>query len=665
MTNNRIEELNKLLKHYSDQYYNEGNSDISDLEFDGLVKEYEKLTGEKYKSETAPKKGKKLVDVSHKFPNLVGTLDKAFDVEELFVWWEDLGKLHNKNILITPKYDGNSVVVSFNKDGKLTQALTRGKEGKGLDLTDFFSDITLYSGSEVLRDLKEDEIVGIKCEALITYENFEKISEMEGKSYANPRNMVAGILNSLDGDKYKEYVSLAPIDYTIYNEKTKESYNPTIRTERIDALMHSFRNNMFSNAIMLPYISKTELTKDFMETVYSTYIESRNDLPVMIDGLVIELTNDDVRNKLGRSGDRNNFDIALKFPYMTAETIVEDIQWYIGKTGRFTPVAKVKPVYFNGAEIVNISLSNIDRFKKLNLYKGCPVIVGYRADVMAYLDVKEHVSSRINGKEYFEIPTHCPKCGSPLELNENGTFLFCSNMDCKCNIVGKIVNWFTKLDIKGIKESTVEKMVDYMDEKYNDASILRLYSLTKDDLLSIEGFKEKSADNIIEAIHSKKEIYDYQLFGSLHFKNVGLRTSKDIFSKYEYYEITKEKLMEVEGVSEILAENFINGMEANKKILNEFLSGESHIIIKSYKRTLNTIKVGGELPKIIVFTGFRDKELQESIELKGSKVTSSVSKKTELVITKDVNGSSSKLKKAREASIPIITPEEFKNKYIL
>ena len=173
MTNNRIEELNKLLKHYSDQYYNEGNSDISDLEFDGLVKEYEKLTGEKYKSATAPKKGKKLVDVSHKFPNLVGTLDKAFDVEELFVWWEDLGKLHNKNILITPKYDGNSVVVSFNKDGKLTQALTRGKEGKGLDLTDFFSDITLYSGSEVLRDLKEDEIVGIKCEALITYENFE------------------------------------------------------------------------------------------------------------------------------------------------------------------------------------------------------------------------------------------------------------------------------------------------------------------------------------------------------------------------------------------------------------------------------------------------------------------------------------------------------------
>ena len=477
--------------------------------------------------------------------------------------------------------------------------------------------------------------------------------------------MVAGILNSLDGDKYKEYVSLAPIDYTIYNETTKESYNPAIRTERIDALMHSFRNKHFSNTIMLPYITKSELTKEFMETVYSTYIESRNDLPVMIDGLVIELTNNDVRNKLGRSGDRNNFDIALKFPYMTADTVVEDIQWYIGKTGRFTPVAKVKPVYFNGAEIVNISLSNIDRFKKLNLYKGCPVIVGYRADVMAYLDVKEHVSSRINGKEYFEIPTHCSKCGSLLELNENGTFLFCSNMDCKCNVVGKIVNWFTKLDIKGIKESTVEKMVDYMDEKYNDASILRLYSLTKDDLLSIEGFKEKSADNIIEAIHSKKEIYDYQLFGSLHFKNVGLRTSKDIFSKYEYYEITKEKLMEVEGVSEILAENFINGMEANKKILDEFLSGESHIIIKSYRRTLNTSKVGGELPKIIVFTGFRDKELQESIELKGSKVTSSVSKKTELVITKDVNGSSSKLKKAREAGIPIITPEEFKNKYIL
>lgn len=660
-----IEELKKKLDEYSDKYYNEGNSGIEDHEFDSLVREYETLTGEKYQSETAPRKGKKLVDVSHKFPTLVGTLDKAFDIEELFTWWGNLGKIHDESILITPKYDGNSVVVSFNRNGKLIQALTRGKEGKGLDLTDFFSDVTLNSASEVLRDLKEDEIVGIKCEALVTYKNFEKISEMEGKSYANPRNMVAGILNSLDGVKYKEYVSLAPIDYIVYNETTKKSYNYIGRVERIEALLNSFRLKLFSNTIMLPYIHKRDLPKEFMEDVYSTYIKNREDLPVMIDGLVIELVNDDVRNKLGRSGDRNNFDIALKFPYMTANTVVEDIQWYIGKTGRFTPVAKVKPVYFNGAEIVNISLSNIDRFKKLNLYKGCPVIVGYRADVMAYLDVEKHIDFRIKDKEYFEIPTHCPSCGTKLETNETGTFLFCPNANCKCNVTGKIVNWFTKLDIKGIKESTVEKLVDYMDEKYNDPSILRLYKLTQDELLNIEGFKEKTAENIYNAIHSKKEIYDYQLFGSLLFKNLGIRTSRDIFSKYTYEDINKENLLEVDGVSDILADNFIEGIEVNKEIIDTFMNDNPYIKVFSYKQLLSESVTDKDMPKVVVFTGFRDKELQSEIEKLGSKVTSSVSKNTNVVVTKDINGSSSKLKKARELNIEIITPEDFKNKYIL
>lgn len=660
-----IEELKKKLDEYSDKYYNEGNSGIEDHEFDSLVREYETLTGEKYQSETAPRKGKKLVDVSHKFPTLVGTLDKAFDIEELFTWRNNLGKIHDEEILITPKYDGNSVVVSFDRNGKLIQALTRGKEGRGLDLTDFFSDVTLNSASEVLRDLKEDEIVGVKCEALVTYKNFEKISEMEGKSYANPRNMVAGILNSLDGAKYKEYVSLAPIDYIVYNEITKKSYNYIGRVERIEALLHSFRLKFFSNAIMLPYIHKKDLPKEFMEDVYSTYIKNREGLPVMIDGLVIELVNDDVRNKLGRSGDRNNFDIALKFPYMTANTVVEDIQWYIGKTGRFTPVAKVKPVYFNGAEIVNISLSNIDRFRKLNLYKGCPVIVGYRADVMAYLDVEKHIDFRIKDKEYFEIPTHCPSCGTKLETNETGTFLFCPNVNCKCNVTGKIVNWFTKLDIKGIKESTVEKLVDYMDEKYNDPSILRLYKLTQEELLNIEGFKEKTAENIYNAIHSKKEIYDYQLFGSLLFKNLGIRTSRDIFSKYTYEDINKENLLEVDGVSDILADNFIEGIETNKEIIDTFMNDNPYIKVSSYKQLLSESSNGRDIPKVIVFTGFRDKELQSEIEKLGSKVTSSVSKNTNVVVTKDINGSSSKLKKARELNIEIVTPEDFKNKYIL
>lgn len=662
-----IEELKKKLDEYSDRYYNEGNSGIEDHEFDSLVKEYETLTGEKYQSETAPRKGKKLVDVSHKFPTLVGTLDKAFNTDELFEWYNDLDTVHKSEIIITPKYDGNSVVVAFNNKGKVTQALTRGKEGKGLDLTDFFSNVSITLDSPLIKDLKDEEEIGIKCEALITYKNFDKISELEGKSYANPRNLVAGILNSLDGKKYAEYVSLAPIDYLIYNNETKTPYEDTDRLDRIKRLKKAVRNKELSNSIMLAFIYENKFTKEKMDDVYDVYISNRSGLDVMIDGLVIELVNEASRTKLGRSGDRNNYDIALKFPYMTAKTVVEDILWYVGKTGRFTPVAVVKPVYFNGAEITNISIANLDRFNKLKLYKNCPVIVGYRADVMAYLDVIEDEYDNIpeNERSYYVAPTVCPSCKTKLETNETGTFLFCPNVNCKCNVTGKIVNWFTKLDIKGIKESTVEKLVEYMDEKYNDPSILRLYKLSQDELLNIEGFKEKTAENIYNAIHSKKEIYDYQLFGSLLFKNLGIRTSRDIFSKYTYDDINKENLLEVDGVSDVLADNFIEGIETNKEIIDTFMNDNPYIKVSSYKQLLSESSNGKDIPKVIVFTGFRDKDLQSEIEKLGSKVTSSVSKNTNVVVTKDINGSSSKLKKARELNIEIMTPEDFKNKYIL
>ena len=661
----RKDELEKEIKRASELYYNEGQSNLEDFEFDLLVKEYEELTGEKFKSEVSPKKGKKLVDVSHTFPQLVGTLDKAFDLDEFFEWCDDLDVSHKNEILITPKYDGNSVVVVFNDKGELIQALTRGKEGKGLDLTDFFKHVKI--SGPIVDHMAPTEILGIKCESLITYDNFNKISELEGKSYANPRNLTAGILNSLDGDKYKELAYLAPIDYYYYNKNDSTTYTIGNRIDRLKLLSDAVNDNLLSNSIMLPFESLSKVDMNVMDEIYSRYINNRSGLELMIDGLVIELSDSISRNRLGRSGDRNNYDIALKFPYMTAETTVENIEWYIGKTGRFTPVAIVKPVYFNGAEITNISLSNIDRFTKLKLYKDCPVSIGYRADVMAYLDVIEDKYNDIekSKRQYFEIPTHCPECRTKLQKNETGTYLFCPNMDCKVNIVGKIVNWFTKLDIKGIKESTVEKLVELMQKDGGKATIERLYELKKEDLTSIEGFKDKMAENTINAIHSKKEIYDYQLFGSLHFENLGIRTSRDIFSKYKFEDITREALLEVDGISNILADSFIKGIESNENTIKIFMNENPYIKVNSYKDTLDVDNSENSIPKVIVFTGFRDKELQAKIELKGSKVTSSVSKNTNLVVTKDVNSTSSKIKKARELGIDIMTPEEFKNTYIL
>lgn len=669
-----INKLKEELDKASLQYYNEGESFLTDGQFDEKMKLYEKLSGKEYNTLTEPPKDKRQVNVDHSFEELVGRMSKQYNIEDLREWFINKFSVGNKSdilnagILLSYKKDGNSVTGTFNKDGKLIQMLTRGKDGKGMDLTDFFDDRSIDPSlfKEHLDVFNDDEdLLGIKFEAVITYEDFNKVNQLfPDKNYSNPRNLVAGILRSDDGYKLKHLIKLAPLRMINKNR----TFSRLEDINFIDEFLTGESKLNTPSDLGLFLIEERNLDKviETIEDVYNKIInEERDNLDYMIDGLVIEILDEDARIELGRTNDVNNFDTALKFPNLTQKSKIKDIEFYIAKTGRITPVSVFEPVYFNGAKCDHVSLSNYDRFNELKLGVGSNIIVEYHGDVLSYVILDPEKEKENSTIEPIPFIQECPRCGSPVKINENKTFAFCSNDECPSKVGGKLVNWTTKLGLKGINSSTINKLV----EGNLVETIPDLYSVDLEEAKELGIFGDKSAENFKKSINMRKEIFDYELFGSLLFEGVGRGRCKEInkvipyskimkLSEENKYNKLKGMISEIPGFNLITAESFINGLKNNLDTIHKI----SQILsIKEYK---GEIKVNSNVePKKIVFTGFRDPELKEKLELEGHKITGKASKKTDIVIAKDVTSNSSSVKIAKENGIELLTVEEFKSKY--
>lgn len=652
---NNLNEVQKYLEDQSYIYYNTSDQpELTDEEFDKLLHEYEKFRP--FNGGALPSKGKKLVDVSHSYPELVGTVSKVNNAEEFSEWVYDKN-LNGKNLLITQKYDGNSVLVILAAKGDYLvtkSALTRGKDGKGADLTDFFSHIKIKISDIQVKDIEinEDTEIAIKCEAVMSYDNFNQIDE----EYANPRSIVAGLLNSDDGYKKRKLVNLIPIRINIKGhefDRRKELSlidSITSHSKVFDSLEPRYNFSLYD-----------EHSFEDFQNIYKQLNDDREYGKYMIDGLVIEALDEEDRNRLGRLNDRNKYDVALKFPYMTKKTNVIDIEFDVSEngTGRYTPVVRFEPVYFNGAKCERVSIANYKRFKELQLVKGQEVIIEYRNDVLSYLTPSP--TNEVKG-EPIPFIQNCKYCGEPLQVNENETFVECINNECECRILGVINNYVDKMDIKGIEYSTIKKLFN---AGYLNNGIKSLYEIDKNDIMKVDTFKEKSAQNIIDTIHKDREYYDYDVLGSLGFAGVSKKTFKLISEIYDpqeidYTNLSESDLVDIKGIAKITAQVILNGYKENKDLITFLFT---QLNIKSFKKELDKNKTSGETLNI-VFTGFRDKEFKEQLELKGHKITSSVSGKTNLVITPDPNSGSSKIKKAKEKAIEIINLEEAKIKLL-
>lgn len=650
---NNLDEVKKYLEEQSYIYYNTSETpELTDEEFDKLLKEYEKFRP--FNGGALPSKGKKLVDVSHEYPELVGTVSKVNSVEELGEWIEEKN-LIGKDLLITQKYDGNSVLVILTTNGDYLvtkSALTRGKDGKGADLTEFFSHIKIKKSDVDIKavDLSEDNIdIAIKCEAVMSYDNFNKIDE----EYANPRSIVAGLLNSDDGYKKRKLINLLPLRINISNKNLT-------RQEELNLISAITSHSTVFDKLDPQYNFVMEDEHDYkdFDELYRQIASEREYYKYMIDGLVIEALDEDDRARLGRLNDRNKFDVALKFPYMTKKTNVIDIEFDVSEngTGRYTPVVRFEPIYFNGAKCERVSIANYKRFKELQLVKGQEVIIEYRNDVLSYLTPSP--TNNVTG-EPIPFIDKCKYCGEELEINENETFVSCINNDCECRVQGIINNFVSKMNIKGIEYSTINKL--YKGNKLPNG-IQSLYEIDKDDIMEVDTFKEKSAQNIINTIHKNKDYYDYDVLGSLGLNGVGRTTFKIVTKVYDpqevdYSTLSIKDLSDIKGIANITSEIIINGYNQNKDLI-QFLFNELNV--KSLKKEMEANKDDSVEPMNIVFSGFRDAEFKEHLELKGHKVTSSVSGKTDLLVTPDPNSGSSKIKKAKEKGIRIINIEDAK-----
>ncbi|ASU00113.1 DNA ligase [Bacillus phage PBS1] len=653
----KLEEVKSFLDKASEAYYNTGQEILSDDEFDAIAREFKRLGG-KLDVGANPPKGKGTVDVSHTFAELVGTLDKTNFIYEKNVddpskksveeWLNNiikkLGNDKEFSLGISFKFDGNSVVIEY-KDGKVVRALTRGRNGLGMDLTHVFKDHTI----------KRKDHVGIKYEIIIPWKRYEDLMKDTGVSYANPRSLVSGKLGDDNAYEYYKYMELVPLWVKPYNSTME-------RTEQLEFIEEAFGedNSLFSDYRLIEGVTGNNLTPfmEELEDMYEKYNIERYNLPFMIDGLVIEVLEEDIRNTLGYVNDEPNWATALKFPYMEKTTTVTDFDFTLGDSGIITARVWYEPVTFNGTEHRKQSLQNYKRFKELGLGIGSQILVQYRNDCLSYVVpiLNEH-NKNISPHPYTD---KCPVCGGEVGITKTGAFAYCKNETCEGKTVGKIQNYLTKMDIKGIKESTIVKLHNAGLVK----SITDLYTMDYGKIAEVDGLGAIASINISGAINSKIP-YDYEIIGALGISSFSTSKAKElckVFSVQEMLDILESyypenlinSITQQEGFSDITANYIVEGLQKNKETI-EFLLKREHKVFKTEYE-----KMAGVQAMKIVFTNFRDEAMQIQLEMAGHKITSAVSRKTNIVVTPNPNGNTVKLKKAREYGIRIVSVDEFK-----
>lgn len=332
--------LRKLLTYCNDIYYNSDNdSPLSDAEYDILYKRYNEQSSVPFTSLTPAKEGKKLVNVSHDYPELVGTLAKITNKDELYDWifdkYDELGLKHNEKVkmIYSHKEDGNSICGTFNEDGTPKSFLTRGKDGEGADMTSRFQDINLKLPTKTPHEF------GIKFEAVMTNENFNEYNEeyvaRNGRELSSNRSAVGGILNGDKNAEFTNFVQLVPLSVKV---KGKEIDKET----QLKIIERFYKQN--SRILPITYFIVEGTAQEIYEEIceyYDKMSEERVKLNKPIDGLVIEFNDVKYRTKLGRSDSENNFDVALKFPPLAKPSVVKDIRFYYGNSGKyFCPINK-------------------------------------------------------------------------------------------------------------------------------------------------------------------------------------------------------------------------------------------------------------------------------------------------------------------------------------
>ncbi|HSO13121.1 MAG TPA: NAD-dependent DNA ligase LigA, partial [Anaerolineales bacterium] len=598
--------------------------------------------------------------VRHPAPIL--SLANAFGADDARAWLERVTKIDDRvekaKFIVEPKIDGLSVVLHY-RDGFFVQGATRGDGEVGEDITSNLRTvraIPLKIPVESNAKVTIPRHLVVRGEAFIPIKEFEKLNrkleEVGEKTYLNPRNTAAGSLRQLD----PKLTASRPITMLVYQIVHSEGGKvPTSQWEILEYL----------KALGFPV---TDVAKRFnhLEDAIAyteTWNEGRDKLPYEADGMVIKIDDLTLANELGFVGKDPRGAIAFKFPAREVTTALNDIGVAVGRTGVLTPYAVLEAVEIGGVIVERATLHNFDYIAEKDIRVGDRVLVKRAGEVIPYV-IGPVVDARTGKEKKFKPPATCPACGQTVEHFEGEVAWYCVNAACPAQLVRNIEHYVSRgaMDIVGLGIKIVEQLI----EEGLVKDVADLYTLKKEQLLELEGFKDKKADNLLTAIENSKEQSFARFVAALGIHGVGEVMAGDLARKFEDLDVLAkakvDDLMQIEGVGPNIAESIVDwfARPANQKVLKKLKSvgmwpkgdQQSAISNQSDKFAGLTFVMTGTLP-----TFSRD-DAKAFIESHGGKVTDSVSRKTSYLVLGENPGS--KFEKAQALGVKIIGEEELR-----
>ncbi len=594
-------ELARLIEHHNRLYWEKGEPEISDEEYDGLMRRLEALNPDHplLQAVLAPKvasKGK----VRHAKPML--SLDKAYSLEEVLEWAGKYARSRDELFLVQPKYDGISANFA---DGVLS---SRGDGVLGEDISDKIPLIELesksYTGSldrpargEIV--IRDDDFKNL----------YSKILKKDGKPYKNSRNAVAGImgLKEID-DMRRQGAKLTLVDY----EK----------------------------------VSYTVKFAEFAEK-WTEILREVEALPYPMDGIVVKLADEAYRESLGATAHHPRGQIAFKFSGVRKKSKILNVEWSFGKNC-LTPIAEIEPADIGGITIRHATLHNVKNIIDRDLQIGDTVTVERAGDVIPYIVESEPGENRRPC-----IISECPCCRS--KLVREGPELRCVNPDCFETKLQRLLAAVKNIGIERLGEPNIRKMMNTLGVR----TLRDIFNLSKDDILKLEGFKDKSAENLMSEIAAAKQVHDYEILAALNISGIGRNVAKMILGKYtlaELRKLSKEDLSSIHGIGPERAEAIFCELRTQSDFLDELLG------CVKMTETKSSAPADGAQKRTVCFTGKMPEQrsyYEDLARKNGYEPVDSVTKELSLLVAADTSDNSSKLQKARKAGIKILSLDEW------
>jgi len=651
--NKRIKHLEELINYHNRRYYLEDKPEISDAEFDLLLKELVELE-KKHPALANPSSPTKKVGgfVSKEFNKFTHikrmySLENISNKDELYKFIERVEKtIKNPRFILEPKFDGSSVSITY-KEGFFNSASTRGDGTIGEDITENIK--TIKNVPLQLNTKKPPQIIEIRGEIIFPLKEFEALNKKLKKnniSFSNPRNAAAGSLRQLD----TKITAQRPLIFIPWG--AGECGDLNFKTEL----------NLISKFISWGFSTLGDFipaqNTSFIEDHFSEVLANRDKLDYEIDGLVIKLDKIEDQLKLGFTSKYPKWAAAIKFPSLMSKSKINHITYQIGRTGIVTPVAELEETILGGVKVKRASLHNFDQIRLLGLNTGDEVFIERAGDVIP----KVIRVSKKNNPNKFKVPKKCPSCN--MKLYKDGSYIFCKNITCIEVLKRKVTYLVSKkcFNIIGLGGNIIDKLVD----NKIVMTISDVFSLNKNELQKLDGFGDKLAENLINEINNKKDISLPKFINSLGIRHVGENIS--ILLANNFTDIKKigsssiEKIESIDGIGTEIANSIFIFFQNEENIKEINLFFKNGVLIKKAKPTEGSKFYGQTICITGKLTNYSREEMVDLIIKQEGKVVNSVSKKTDILLAGEKSGS--KLEKARELGVTTLNEKDFLNRYV-